>query len=174
MTETKPQFSYTDNAWQGEKYELGKDLKDIAKETRQYLKKKFPKCKFSITIERYSMGQSLNIYLMGGPFTAIYQKGSHNGREFTSIEEQGHKFEQYSQLNQYTFSENYYSKRLPMAGWNNGSQLSFQAWYVLKDAVNFVSQYNFDDSDSMIDYFHTNFYLHVNIGKWNKPFTKEA
>jgi len=29
----------------------------------------------------------------------------------------------------------------------------------------------FDDSDSMIDYFHTKFYFNFEVGKWNKPYT---
>lgn len=28
----------------------------------------------------------------------------------------------------------------------------------------------FDKSDSMTDYFHTAFYMHVRIGKWNRPY----
>lgn len=28
----------------------------------------------------------------------------------------------------------------------------------------------FDESDSMTDYFHTAFYVNMEIGKWNKPF----
>jgi hypothetical protein len=28
----------------------------------------------------------------------------------------------------------------------------------------------FDESDAMIDYFHTAFYTHLSIGSWNKPY----
>lgn len=28
----------------------------------------------------------------------------------------------------------------------------------------------FDKSDAMTDYFHTAFYIHLGIGKWNKPY----
>jgi hypothetical protein len=28
----------------------------------------------------------------------------------------------------------------------------------------------FDESDAMTDYFHTAFYMHVNIGSWDKPY----
>jgi len=28
----------------------------------------------------------------------------------------------------------------------------------------------FDDSDSMTDYFHTAYYIHLNVGEWNKPY----
>jgi hypothetical protein len=28
----------------------------------------------------------------------------------------------------------------------------------------------FDDSDIQTDYFHTAYYIHVNVGRWNKPY----
>ena len=28
----------------------------------------------------------------------------------------------------------------------------------------------FDESDAMTDYFHTAFYIHLNVGEWNKPY----
>lgn len=31
----------------------------------------------------------------------------------------------------------------------------------------------FDNSDAQIDYFHTAYYVDVNIGKWNKPYQVE-
>ena len=34
------------------------------------------------------------------------------------------------------------------------------------------SQNWFDKSDSMIDYFHTAYYLHLSIGKWDKPYVQ--
>jgi hypothetical protein len=40
-------------------------------------------------------------------------------------------------------------------------------------ALGIVQSYNFDDSDSQCDYFHTNFYLHSGIGKWDKPFIQK-
>jgi hypothetical protein len=32
------------------------------------------------------------------------------------------------------------------------------------------SQNWFDESDSMVDYFHVAYYLNLSIGKWNKPY----
>ena len=40
----------------------------------------------------------------------------------------------------------------------------------LKDVYGFMESYNYDDSDSMIDYCDCNFYSSFDIGKWNKPF----
>lgn len=34
------------------------------------------------------------------------------------------------------------------------------------------SQNWFDESDSMTDYFHTAYYLHLSIGKWDKPYVQ--
>ena len=90
------------------------NIKDIAKEIRQKLKKSYPKCTFSIKISRYSMGQSLKISLMKAPFDAFKGDFDVNGNRI---------MDQYSH------------------------------------------EYNFDESDSMTDYFHVNFYLHVAIGK---------
>lgn len=33
---------------------------------------------------------------------------------------------------------------------------------------------NFDKSDSMTDYFHVGYYVHMEVGTWEKPFVKTA
>jgi len=38
----------------------------------------------------------------------------------------------------------------------------------LKDAM---MQGNFDKSDIMTDYFHVGWYIDINVGRWNKPYT---
>lgn len=48
--------------------------------------------------------------------------------------------------------------------------LTDRAKEVLGNVVDFVNSYNFDDSDAMTDYFHTNFYLNVGIGSHEKPY----
>lgn len=45
-----------------------------------------------------------------------------------------------------------------------------KAYAMLQDVIQFIESYHYDDSDSMIDYFDTNFYYSVNIGTWDKPF----
>ena len=37
----------------------------------------------------------------------------------------------------------------------------------------FVMSYNFDESDPMTDYFHTNFYLTLGIGSYRQPYRME-
>ena len=47
--------------------------------------------------------------------------------------------------------------------------ISDEAIEVLRDVVDFVNSYRYNDSDAMYDHFDTNFYTHFDIGKWNKP-----
>jgi len=77
----------------------------------------------------------------------------------------------YAQLNEYILLNSAWEKE---QGYCNGSYLTPKAWEVLKKVAQIAFSYNFDDSDGMIDYFHTKFYLFLTIGKWNKPFIEEV
>ena len=59
-----PRFNYTANAWQGAKYDDKLGIKEIAKIIRKELKAKYPSSKWSITIQRYAGGQSMDISLL--------------------------------------------------------------------------------------------------------------
>ncbi len=52
-------------------------------------------------------------------------------------------------------------------------ELTDRAKEVMKNVKDFVSSYNFDDSDSMTDYFHVNFYLDMGIGDSTHPYKIE-
>jgi len=171
LSEAKPIHNYTGYGWEGENYRTTRnmDIKEIAKMIRQFCKKKFQSCTFSVTIERYSMGQSMHISLMSAPFDALIQKGSVIQGKFTTIEEQGYPFEKYGQLNHFTFLRDTYES-VPVPGYNNGNVLSPEAWEVMTEVVKYVESFNYSDCDGMIDYFNVNFHTHFNIGKWDKPF----
>ena len=162
---TASRFNYTQGAVEGVRYSDNLSGKDIANLMRNELKEVFPDCKFSITRQSYSGGQSITVALMSAPFEVFnktYTKDK-NGNVYTE------KDYGYAQLNEYTTreaTENYANKD----GYNNGSYLTDKAREVLKYAVKLSDSYNFDDSDGQIDYFHTNFYLHLQIGRWDKDF----
>lgn len=40
----------------------------------------------------------------------------------------------------------------------------------LKEVIPAMNLGNFDDSDSMTDYFHCGWYVNIDIGRWNKPY----
>lgn len=164
----KPTHHYTQNAWEGKNYDHNLDLKEIAKRLKIQLKKEYPKCKFSVQIQRYSMGQSLHISLMEAPFKAIIcdRVREWDGRQAIYVKKPNEN--NHAQISQYNFGSDYETEK----GVISGTLLTKQAWECIKRASELASNFNFDDSDGMIDYFHTNFYLHLNIGKWDKPFKK--
>ena len=45
-----------------------------------------------------------------------------------------------------------------------------KAHTMIQNVIDFINSYRYDDSDGMIDYFSTNFYYDVSVGKWDKPF----
>lgn len=126
-----------------------KDIKDIAKELRAQLKKEFPACKFSVTIERFSMGQAMKVALMAAPFPVSSDP----------------EFNGYAQLNHYTIAQPF-----PKDGNNNGKALTQRTWHVLQRAQELGNKDNWNNSDAMTDYFDVNYYFDLHIGKWDKPF----
>jgi len=168
-------IAYTSNYWEGCNYQLTKNLstKEIAKLIRERLKEEFPKCKFSIVTKVFTGGSEITVSLMEAPFEVFENPEnidlnkyviSEREREII-IERQKDTIKNgYAQLNQYQFSDNYNK------GLSNGIVLTEKAWELLKKVVDIVFSFNYDDSDSMIDYFNTRFYFFLHIGKWNKPF----
>ena len=61
------------------------------------------------------------------------------------------------QVNHYWLDDHY--KDRPVA---------LKALKEIKEAL-LVADY-FDESDAQTDYFHTAYYYHINVGKWNKPY----
>jgi hypothetical protein len=149
-------------------------IKEIASKVREQLKKEFPKAVFSVTIKRYSGGQSMDITLMSAPFEAFrydITKDMFGDNKWITDEtiRQSNEYlqkRQYAQVNQYQLKESYDPER-PMC---NGSALTKEAWNIMARACEIVRQYHWDESDIMTDYFNCNFYYHPCIGKFDKPF----
>jgi len=134
-----------------------KDIKDIAREVKQELIKQYPDCKWSTRSERYSGGQSLTVTLISAPFEAFASDKDCNGNDVRG----------YAQLNQYQFSGQWHEERV-----NNGTPLTQEAWDCMAKAFRIASKDNWDKSDSQVDHFDVNYYLHLEIGKWDKPFIR--
>ena len=163
---------YTGHGWEGEEYDGNLDIKDIAKIVRKELKKEYPDCKFSIRIERYAGGCSLNLSLMEAPFEVVGDApeecpAGFGPRDFENLKAQIESVRErgYAQLNHYQLT-----KRYEEDGICNGTALTPKAWKCVRRATQIATGYRRDDSDGMIDYFDTNFYLHLEIGRWDKPF----
>lgn len=153
---------YTSNGWVGAKHDSSLSVKDIAKIARDYVKKNYSDCKFSVTKDH----NSLHIRLMAAPFNPFATPDA----------------------NVVTGHDARYGLDDFMKGWNDriarghhdvnhyyiddSKFITDTAKAMFKDINKYVSAYNYDDSDAMTDYFDTNFYMNLSIGKWDKPFIK--
>ncbi len=167
-TQTLPQL---EPLTKQEKYTL--DLKEIAKNLKQQFKTEFPGCTFSVQIQRYSMGQSLHVSLMESNFKIIqdfenlseFAIADYEHRQYTREQLKEMQGKKYHQLNQYSVRDEYNPDK-----WNNGVFLTEEGYKLFKRVVELVNHYNYDESDIQTDYFDVNFYLHLNIGKWNQEY----
>jgi len=170
--------AYTSNYWEGHNYQLTRNLstKEIAKLIRERLKEEFPNCKFSVITQTFTGSSEIIVSLMEAPFEVFENPENIDLNKYVIseierkmiIERQKDTIKNgHAQLNQYQFLDNYNK------GLSNGIILTERAWELLKKVVDIVSSFNYDDSDSMIDYFNTRFYFSLNIGKWNKPFIRK-
>lgn len=160
--------SYSQNGWKGIGYDSSIGICEIAKVIRTAVKQKYPNVKISATTSKYSGGQSLSVNLMSAPFEVFATPDASKLRgadltwgeadamqRWTSTIESGH-----FGVNHYYLNESIY--------------LTDEA----KDFFKFINDicrfFNRDDSDAMTDYFDTNFYYSLGIGKWDKKFIKNA
>jgi len=148
-------------------------LNDISKGIKQQLKKEFKWCKFSIRTEFYSGGSALHINLMESNFKVIlpfneisedtlsqYGLRNYTREQIKEIQDKTHH-----QLSEYALKENYNKDK-----WNNGVFLTEKGFNLFKRVMELTNKFNWDNSDISTDYFDVNFYTHISIGKWNKPF----
>jgi hypothetical protein len=116
--------------------------KEIAVLIRNFVKKEFPQEKFSVTVDRAGFTDSIRIVLMASPVPPCVSD---------------HVDKDNFDVNHYYISRNNY--------------LTPEAKAMFSKINNFILSYHYDKSDSQIDYFETNFYYHLAVGRWDKPFT---
>jgi hypothetical protein len=132
----------------GDKYQRGLDITEIAKRIRAEIKADIkagilPNGKYSVTIDRFSGGQSLDVTikaidshkLMLNPARVVWEKN--NPRQFVgNLPSWDEAFEGYTP----------------------------EGERILDRVKDIVNAYNYDGSDSMTDYFNVNFYGKVEFG----------
>lgn len=128
------------NVGSNNKEEVMLTTKNIAKKIREELKASLPDCKFSVRTEYFSLGSAIHIALMSTE-SSPFADGSVMGD---------------MQINNYYINEN--------------SKLSDFGKQTMIQVNEIVRNYHRDDSDIMTDYFNCNFYYHLRIGRWDKPF----
>lgn len=132
---------------------LGMHMTDITAAIRAELKERLPGWVFSVKTPHYG---SIDISLMSGPrqvFSSDYTMTSW-----------GEKFPINGHLN----IGNHFNPN-----WDRPitDVVTQEAADILSVVFSVCSQYNWDHSDHQSDYFDVHFYLSVEIGKWNKPYS---
>jgi len=144
------------------------NTKEIAKKIRTELKK-MTGYKFSITTEYFSGGSAINVNVMKSPIRIIRNMSeipevtntiNYNRDQIAYMQSKTDH-----QLNEYQLQDEYNPK-----SWNNGIFITEEGHNALQKIVTICKEDHWSKSDSQIDYFNTNFYLHLNLGKWNKDF----
>lgn len=136
---------YTQNGWEGSRYDPHLSEKDIAALVREYCKQNWNQWKFSVRCHFASMCSEIRIDLKGGPIPSGLV-----GRQSECCQECG-----------YQTSYQY--------GREHDDRVAPEAEIVMQDVLAYLMSFNYDDSDSMIDYFDTNFYVFSRIagsGEW--------
>lgn len=170
---TRSQF-YTENGWEGDKHDWNRDIKDVAALIRNYVKEVYPTYKFSVRIDRYSMGQTLYTELKEAP-QDIYKTRDELTNEDLNVIYRKLKANSYYNGNELGGEE--FEKALQKA-W---SESNFYKVYnevtqtMIEDVEREVKSYNYQDIDSMIDYFHVDFhYFGVKVSSDLKIVEKQA
>ena len=129
---------------------------DDVKHIRNELKKELPQYKFSVVRDHHS---SVTISLMKGPAFNDYEYfDRYNNVTKTANLSDG----EYHQINQYHL-EDFYGKenaeilsKIDTISRTAPAKNGGKVWY--------------NDSDIQTDYFDIAYYVHINVGKWNKPY----
>ncbi len=153
---------YTQGAWVGKLYDSSLSTKEICERIRFFTKQQYPELKLSVVKRHYN---AISIAVMESPYSLLVTPSIENlptRNPFNSTNEQ--RLEMW--------------KKTYDSGHINVNHFWINDDYSLnekgKEIMNFINSicvaFNRDDSDSQIDYFDTNFYYDLSLGKWDKPF----
>lgn len=179
--ESTRRWFYTENGWEGSRYDSNLTLKDIAARVRAYVKEKYSTCKFSVRTKYASMCQELYVELKEFP-TKMYKtaedlknEGLREHIKTTTYDEKPIEYDSYKPEIEEMIRKLRVNNKFNLDCWTDEDLLqaydkaiSESEFYAIKteyfksvidDVEEFINSYNYDDSDGMIDYFSVNFYF---------------
>lgn len=157
------------DGWTGSNYDSKLSTKDISQKIRAYIKENYPDYKFSIRTDSYN---AISIYFLSSKHDIF----NHELIEDYASKAQTPPFNEMPKYEYYPYilkdvNENNFNRQIgPYIDHRDLNYLNETDAHALVDIVRYARSFNYDNSDSYTDYFDTRFYLHVEIGKWNKPF----
>jgi hypothetical protein len=166
-TETAAAFRktfYTQSGWAGSRYNRDLTLREIAPIVRGYVKDVYPTYKFSVQTEYFSGGCAIRVALMEAP-EFIFSDERIRDSAIASSAARYYKSDEEAVRRSLERSKEGHLQNWPgYCDW-----MTDKTKAVLEDVEALVNSYNYNDSDSMIDYFDVNFYTSFNIGKGDRP-----
>lgn len=164
---------YTEWGWEGSRYNSSMSTTEISKAIKIYCKEKYPTWKFSVTSKYFAGGSSIDVSIMEAP-EQIFDLGACRKAytEYNDLRDTyGYTGSRGLSINiDKMFAEDKVHWQLNSVNDRYREYFTEYGFSVLEDVYKFMQSYNYDDSDSMTDYFDCNFYDSLNIGKWNKGF----
>lgn len=162
---TRSEF-YTQNGWKGSRYDSDMSLKEIAQRVREFVKEAFPTYRFSVRTSYASMCQELHVEMKESPAPVVKTLDELTEDDVHEIIRQANRMNDW-----------------PLSSWSDAEALAAIAslWErkpsmyripteraaAVRDEVDaYVKSYNFDDCDSMIDYFDVDFYYFGCLQNW--------
>lgn len=156
---------YSAYGWAGSRYNSNLTLKEISKIVKNYTKEQYPTCKFSVRTKYASMCQELIVSIKEFP-AKMYKTGDdlrkekidYNDSEISLVLRRMSANDIFT-LTCWNDDEfiTAYEKALDLRPDFYGIPTEYFK-SVIEDVDAFVNSYNYDDSDSMTDYFDVNFY----------------
>lgn len=161
MQQTQYVPNYTGYGWAGKNYDRNRTTTQDAAEIRKIVRKLWPAkegYRISVWREYYSMGSSIHIDIKGAPFK-IFRP------EYSRLYKQAKETRDWTPYHAY--AENFWNERR-IAGLGTdhreaSPEYTDDAMRLIKDLEKLGNSFRHDDSDGQIDYFDTNFYLHVGV-----------
>ena len=126
------------------------------KHIRNTLKKELPQFKFSVVRDHHS---SVSIDLMKGP---AFKDWEYNDRYTGETKVGSLNDGEHHQINEYHLEDFYGKDNAKILG--KVKEIAHTA-----PAMNGGKEW-YNNSDAMIDYFDIAYYIHIGVGKWNKPY----
>jgi ribosomal protein S16 len=133
------------------------DTKMVAKELRAVVKKEFKGCKFSIRT-KYN---EVSVTLVSAPFEAFASLEYVNTLPPVRTHDGTH-----CQLNHYHIKQDHFDRWV-----SDGAHITEQCAKMFIRLCEVMDEHNYDRSERQVDYFDIGFYVHLSIGRWDKPFT---
>lgn len=154
-TTTHTKANYTGYGWEGRNYAYGKTTKECAAEIRKIVRQLWPikeGYRIGVKYNSFSMGSSIDITIKAAPFK-IFRP------EYAAAYKVGKETRDWSQIHAMQEERRNCAGNDPMRG--KSIEYTEEAEDLRQQLEKLGNSFRMDDSDGMIDYFHTNFYLHV-------------